>query len=67
MTAGLYAVDRVIRLFRDLTTPRTATVANVKGDSSAGGSVLQLRIPKRRWLRWLTPSEVRPRASPECT
>ena len=55
VTAGLYAVDRLVRAFRDATTARTATLVNVKG-TAAGGRVLQVRIPKRRSLRWLTPS-----------
>jgi hypothetical protein len=58
VTAGLYGLDRLLRALRDATTAKTASLVAVKGDDVTG-AVLQLRVPKRRWLAWITPAEVR--------
>ena len=57
-TAAFYLLDRLIRLFRDVSTVANTTLVRVKG-SHKNSSVLQVRIPKRRGLRHITPSHVR--------
>lgn len=63
-TAVLYVLDRLLRIVQDAGTLGRNARVRVKLASRVGGtgSVLQVRIPRRRWLDWFTRRAVRTEA-----
>ena len=66
-TAVLYVLDRLLRIIQDAGTLGRNARVRVKMASRVGGtgSVLQVRIPRRRWLDWFTRRAVRMRSREE--